>query len=495
MSADPRGPDIPQTILVTGGRAWSDFGRLTKALDEATRQARRPVRLLVGDCPTGADQQARIWARRRRVPAEVFRARWDDMATEGKPRKAAGPLRNLELLDALDQAAGERLVYAFHDDLEHSRGTRHCVAAARRRGYDVILVGREPWVEILEREGIAKPGSLRAAALDYARRGISVVPLHYPVEHLRPHEPPAAGCSCRAPDCQRIGKHPMAALVPHGVKDASSDLAVVAAWWTRHPQANIGLATGFKFDVLDVDGPDGAAWLRWYAGEHYIRVDGPLVRTGSGGWHYYLAPTGLRCPPLWDHDTSKELGRLDWRGEGGLVVAPPSVHATGRAYRFVRDLDTVLSEAPPALRALLDPPAGRSERPSIGGARLAALDHPYAVAALDGECRRVATTPPGSHQRNKTLYKASLRLHSYVAGGLLDAAEVDRRLLEAARACGLAERRAIQSIQNAARVARDHPKGVPDRPGPPCRSRRPDRDEQEARGRWGPQEREHDPER
>jgi hypothetical protein len=75
MSADSRGPEIPQTILVTGGRAWSNFGRLTEALDEAAGEARGPVRLLVGDCPTGADQQARIWARRRGVPAEVIRAR------------------------------------------------------------------------------------------------------------------------------------------------------------------------------------------------------------------------------------------------------------------------------------------------------------------------------------------------------------------------------------------------------------------------------------
>jgi hypothetical protein len=285
----------------------------------------------------------------------------------------------------------------------------------------------------------------------------------------------------------------MAALVPHGVKDASSDPAVIAEWWTRCPQANVGLATGFKFDVLDVDGPADAAWLRHYAGEHAIRVDGPLVRTGSAGWHYYLAPTGLHCPSLWDHDTDKELGNLDWRGQGGLIVAPPSIHATGRPYRFLRDLDAPLPEVPPALRSLLDSPAPRSERPSVPGTHPAGLDHPYAVAALDGECQRVATTPAGSHQRNKTLYRASLRLHSYVAGGLLDPAEVERHLLEAARACGLSERRAIQSIQNAARVALDHPKGVPDRPAPPSRSRRPDRAEQESRARWRPQERERYP--
>jgi len=54
----------------------------------------------------------------------------------------------------------------------------------------------------------------------------------------------------------------MGSLVPHGVKDATTNRARILAWWTRHPQANIGLATGHRFDVLDVDGPAGAQAIR-----------------------------------------------------------------------------------------------------------------------------------------------------------------------------------------------------------------------------------------
>jgi hypothetical protein len=154
-----------------------------------------------------------------------------------------------------------------------------------------------------------------------------------------------------------------------------------------------------------------------------------------------------------------------------------------------------LLEVPPALRALLDLPATRAERPSAPDTRPAGLGHPYAVAALDGECQRVATTPPGQPPAQQDAVQASLRLHSYVAGGLLDPAGVERRLLGAARACGLSERRAIQSIHNAARVALDHPKAVPDRPVPPGRSRRRDGDEQESRARRRPQEHERYPDR
>jgi hypothetical protein len=289
------------------------------------------------------------------------------------------------------------------------------------------------------------------------------------------------GCSCRAPDCGQVAKHPLAALVPHGVKDASCDPAVVAAWWRRFPQANIGLATGHRFDALDIDGPEGAGALRAVAARHGVVLpSGPLVRTGSGGWHLYLAPTGLGNP------TPRGLTQVDWRGRGGYVVAPPSRHASGVRYRFLRDLATPLSEVPAGLRALLEP--APTERPKRAGFRPSAgRGHPYAIAALEGECRRVAATPPGSRQRNRTLYRAGLRLFGYVAGGLLDHSEVQERLLVAARASGLGEREATATIRSAATVGVAHPKGVPDqRPTRRSDSGRPAR---AARARGRPEER------
>jgi hypothetical protein len=136
---------------------------------------------------------------------------------------------------------------------------------------------------------------LRDAALGYASRGIPVLPLHYPLPHHRgiqpvtddgqlAHPTVGTGCSCRDPGCGQPAKHPLGSLVPHGVKDATCNRARILAWWTRHPQANIGLATGHLFDVLDVDGPTGAQAIRAFAGEHALHSSGPLVRTGGGGW-------------------------------------------------------------------------------------------------------------------------------------------------------------------------------------------------------------------
>ena len=92
-----------------------------------------------------------------------------------------------------------------------------------------------------------------------------------------------AACSCRDPGCGQVAKHPLGSLVPHGVKDATCNRARILAWWTRHPQANIGLATGHRFDVLDVDGPAGAHAIRSSPPTHDLQSSGPLVCTGGGG--------------------------------------------------------------------------------------------------------------------------------------------------------------------------------------------------------------------
>src|ERR687889_615491 len=207
---------------------------------------------------------------------------------------------------------------------------------------------------------MSRPGwQLRDAALGYASRGIPVLPLHYPLPHrsdlqpVRGDQPPGVrtGCSCRDPNCGQPGKHPLGSLVPHGIKDATTNRARVLAWWTQQPQANIGLATGHRFDVLDVDGPAGEAAIRALAAEHGLRSSGPLVRTGGGGWHYYLAPTGL------GNAHPRDLEHVDWRGRGGYVVAPPSRHASGHQYRWVagRDLEVPPGQVPAVLLERLQP--------------------------------------------------------------------------------------------------------------------------------------------
>jgi Bifunctional DNA primase/polymerase, N-terminal len=316
------------------------------------------------------------------------------------------------------------------------------------------------------------PSSLRDAALGYAAQGFRVVPLHYPIQTKDRSGGNLVVCSCGDRSCGSIGKHP---LTPHGLNDASRDPARLERWWRRWPKANIGLVTGEHADVLDVDGPAGQAAIRQWAAHHRLRLDGPLVRTG-GGWHHYFAPSG----------TGNRVGlvdRVDWRGRGGYVVAPPSRHPSGVGYRWLRPLTTDLPEPPAPLRPLLLP--SRQAPPHTAPPfRPAAAGHPYRRTVLEQELSRVAQAPKGT--RNHTLYQAGIRLYSLAAGGVLTRDDVQAGLLAAVEASRLLTEEPAQTrrtLASAERTGLAHPRGVPTRQQPTPRQRAPRRrDERERDG-------------
>jgi len=238
----------------------------------------------------------------------------------------------------------------------------------------------------------------------------------------------------------------------------------VLAWWTRHPLANIGLATGHLFDALDIDGPEGEQAIRAFAAEHGLQSSGPLVRTGGGGWHYFLAPTGL------GNAHPAGLAHVDWRGRGGYVVAPPSRHVSGHPYQFMpgRDLDTPLAQVPAALLERLQ--HRQADRPGVPVIPLLLADgpaHPYARAALAEELARVAGAPVG--ERNSRLWEAGRNLYNLVASGALPERQVHQGLLDAAGRCGLLAdepRQTHRTLASARQVGLAHPRLVPERLSP-----------------------------
>jgi Bifunctional DNA primase/polymerase, N-terminal len=114
------------------------------------------------------------------------------------------------------------------------------------------------------------------------------------------------------------------------------------------PEANIGLLTGIAFDVLDIDGPEGKASLGRHLTSNRYRPTGPVVSTGGGGLHLYFQPTG-------EGNRAQMLTKVDYRGIGGQVIAPPSIHPNGTAYRWLvaHGPEQPLPEAPDWLQALL----------------------------------------------------------------------------------------------------------------------------------------------
>jgi hypothetical protein len=177
--------------------------------------------------------------------------------------------------------------------------------------------------------GLGELDRARAARV-YAALGFPVVPMHA--------RRPGGGCTCPDPACPDPGKHPR---LRGWQRLATVDPALAGEWWRRWPQANLGLATGRRFDVLDLDGDQGVEALRAALSIEPLEHPGPVARTGGGGWHLLYAPTGLG-------NRVGLLPRVDWRGRGGLIVAPPSRHPSGHRYSWIRALTAALPEARPA---------------------------------------------------------------------------------------------------------------------------------------------------
>ena len=158
-----------------------------------------------------------------------------------------------------------------------------------------------------------------AAAADYGRQGIPVIP-------LRPRS-----------------KVPATA---HGKKDATSDPAQIAAWFPPGTHRNIGILTGgrSRLLVLDIDPRNGGE----ASFERFERTYGPLPATkraitGGGGFHlFYRLPDGSKG--LGDRPNVADFKGLDIKCDG-YVVAAPSIHPdTGKAYAW--DDDVPIADAP-----------------------------------------------------------------------------------------------------------------------------------------------------
>lgn len=115
----------------------------------------------------------------------------------------------------------------------------------------------------------------------------------------------------------------------HGVNDATSNADTIRAWWRRMPHANIGLATGHTFDVIDIDYRVPGTWeraLKLKDSPTLVPIHG-IVCTASGGEHLYRQPSGAG-------NTANAVPGIDYRGKGGYVVAPPSRRADGRDWEW-----------------------------------------------------------------------------------------------------------------------------------------------------------------
>ena len=189
----------------------------------------------------------------------------------------------------------------------------------------------------------AQTHTLLEAALAYAAKGWHVLPLH---------DVTTGVCSCGASDC-KPGKHPH---IAEWTTAASTDPAQIRAWWQQWPTANVGIQTGqrSKLVVLDTDPRNGGDVSRDQLQQrHGPLPETPQVLSGGGGPHDYFWYDG----PLPKFDPAPGLNLL---ADGGLIVAPPSLHLSGRRYEWEASShpdDVPLAPLPDWLRDL-----GRAKR-------------------------------------------------------------------------------------------------------------------------------------
>ena len=230
--------------------------------------------------------------------------------------------------------------------------------------------------------------ALAAAAFRYALRRVAIFPL--------------------APGSKRPIKG------SHGLRDATDDSDVSRVRWQRTPRANIAAATGSRsrFWVLDVDMPDGPESLAALEAEHAPLPVTIEASTPRGGRHLYWK---------WPDDgpeirnSAGRIGKgLDVRGEGGSIVLPPSVLATGQCYRWVKTGASTFADAPDWLVKIVlpRPPAPRPEpRPPS-----ADIEN-YVASAAASELRELSAAQNGT--RNDALNRAAFNLAQFVKAGAL----------------------------------------------------------------------------
>jgi len=199
-------------------------------------------------------------------------------------------------------------------------------------------------------------GRTADAAIRYAAMGWPVCPGVFLPGSSQRSADEKRSCSCDRIGCPAPGAHPIS---PAWQSMASTDPARVASWWLATPDANVILATGRVFDVLDAPVAVGTTALARM--ERSGVRPGPVAVTGDRA-HFFIRTRGtpadenewwschLDCEP----ERVSEVIGLRWHCRDSYVVAPPSRSGTGAVGRWLRDPARELPDGVRLLEALSD---------------------------------------------------------------------------------------------------------------------------------------------
>jgi Bifunctional DNA primase/polymerase, N-terminal len=216
-------------------------------------------------------------------------------------------------------------------------------------------------------------------------------------------------------------------LVATGFKAATTDPDTVNESWTRHPDALIGVPTGHKFMVVDVDlqHDDAVEWLE--RNRHRL----PITRTHStrsGGKHFLFKPhDGVRC------STSRLGPHVDTRGLGGYVVWWP---ACGLEVLHGK----MFAEVPEWIVEALNP----KPKPIV-----TEVTSTPTTGSIRGALRVLAEAREG--ERNHCLFWVSCRLGEAVRARTITENEALSLVLSVGRQVGLLDQEILRTARSALR--------------------------------------------
>lgn len=244
------------------------------------------------------------------------------------------------------------------------------------------------------------------------------------------------------------GKMPNAKHHPHGLHSAFTQADSLAEDVTRaftdERTTGVGIVCNFPLIVVDIDGEEGAQAWKELAGDEFM-PDSWVAKTGRG-LHLYFAS--------WQPTRTTKLGeKLDLKGQGGYVAAPPSLHPDGHRYEWIAHPFGPLPEAPQELTEHLEWKAERRSAAVEGRAYFPRRREQFedgkwwALPSFDGLINTVREAPSGS--RNEKLNWAAYNMAREGAGD-----EEFAELLGAATDSGLTEREAMTTIRSGIKSGR-----------------------------------------
>lgn len=262
---------------------------------------------------------------------------------------------------------------------------------------------------------------LASAAFDYLSAGLAIIALN--------------------------GKAPNSTIHPHGLRnsmqgvpESADDDALLERVFTHPETTGVGIVIQAPYVVVDIDGEEGAAQLLALT-RTTILESTPVART-SRGLHVWYGVAGA------PQRTAKLGPKLDLKGVGGYVAAPPSLHPSGFVYEWLAPLVDRESgqinppmELPEAIELLLANQQALTEQ-------VRSLHATNGPGSLDALVRHVRRLEEGN--RNAGLHWAA----SAAAEDGFPFEVAAPQLIDAATAIGLDRREAMTAIRSAYRRPR-----------------------------------------